>query len=178
MLAVAMYISTKQMDLLMSFRSATLLRIVQYIPVGLIFIPATTVAYVGIPQEKSNSVAGLVNFMRNLGSSFGTSAVTTILAQRSQFFQARLVEHTGIGDTNFQNTLRGAIQGARSTAGNGPADATQIGLAKMYQLVQVQASSLSYLDIFHLLMVVGVVMFFLSFLLRGNKPQKGTVAVH
>lgn len=178
MLAVAMYISTKQMDLLMSFRSATLLRIVQYIPVGLIFIPATTVAYVGIPQEKSNSVAGLVNFMRNLGSSFGTSAVTTILAQRSQFHQARLVEHTGIGDPNFQNTLRGAIQGARSTAGNGPADATQIGLAKMYQLVQVQASSLSYLDIFHLLMVVGVVMFFLSFLLRGNKPQKGTVAVH
>ena len=128
MLAVAMYISTKQMDLLMSFRSATLLRIVQYIPVGLIFIPATTVAYVGIPQEKSNSVAGLVNFMRNLGSSFGTSAVTTILAQRSQFHQARLVEHTGIGDPNFQNTLRGAIQGARSTAGNGPADATQIGL--------------------------------------------------
>ena len=178
MLAVAMYISTKQMDLLMSFRAATLLRIVQYIPVGFIFLPATTVAYVGVPQEKSNSVAGLVNFMRNLGSSFGTSAVTTILAQRSQFHQLRLSEHTAAGDLNFQNMLNGAAQMAQSTAGNGHADANQIGLAQVYQTLQIQASALSYLDVFQILMVIGVVMFFLSFLLRGNKPKKETLAVH
>jgi DHA2 family multidrug resistance protein len=178
MLAIAMYISTKQMDLLMSFQSATLLRIVQYIPIGFIFIPATTVAYVGVPQEKSNSVAGLVNFMRNLGSSFGTSAVTTILAQRSQFHQVRLTEHTASGDLNFQNMLNGASQMATSTAGNGQTDANRIGLAQTYQTVQAQASSLSYLDVFHILMVIGAVMFLLSFLLRGNKPKKAAMAVH
>src|SRR6202453_2936800 len=74
MLSVGMYISPKQMDLLMSFQSAAILRVVQYIPVGLVFVPATAVAYIGIPQNKSNSVAGLVNFMRNIGQSFGTSA--------------------------------------------------------------------------------------------------------
>jgi MFS transporter, DHA2 family, multidrug resistance protein len=178
MLAVAMYISTKQMDLLMSFRSATILRIIQYIPVGLVFIPATTVAYVGVPQEKSNSVAGLVNFMRNLGSSFGTSAVTTILAQRSQFHQVRLTEHTATGDVNFQNMLTGTAQTARSMAGNGHFDANQVGLARIYQTVQTQASSLSYLDVFQILMLIGAVMFFLSFLLRGNKPKKQAMAAH
>ena len=47
---------------------------------GFIFIPATMVAYLGVPQEKSNAVAGLVNFVRNIGAGVGTSAVTTVLA--------------------------------------------------------------------------------------------------
>jgi DHA2 family multidrug resistance protein len=166
------------MDLLMSFQSASILRVIQYIPVGFIFIPATTVAYVGIPRDKSNSVSGLVNFVRNLGSSFGTSAVTTILAQRAQFHQVRLTEHTTTGDINFQNTLSGTVQKAQFAAGMGHADASQIGLAQIYQTVQSQASSLAYLDVFYLLMVIGGVMFFLSFLLRGNKPKKQTMAAH
>src|ERR1700723_1538870 len=134
-LSIAMYISTKQMDLLMSFQSASILRVIQYIPVGFIFIPATTVAYVGIPRDKSNSVSGLVNFVRNLGSSFGTSAVTTILAQRSQFHQVRLTEHTATGDINFQNMLSGTAQKTQAAAGMGHADANQIGLAQIYQAV-------------------------------------------
>jgi DHA2 family multidrug resistance protein len=177
-LSIAMYISTKQMDLLMSFQSASILRVIQYIPIGFIFIPATTVAYVGIPRDKSNSVSGLVNFVRNLGSSFGTSAVTTILAQRSQFHQVRLTEHTATGDANFQNMLSGTAQAAQSTAGMGHADANQMGLAQIYQTVQSQASALSYLDVFHVLMVIGGIMFFLSFLLRGNKPKKEAMAAH
>jgi MFS transporter, DHA2 family, multidrug resistance protein len=177
-LSIAMYISTKQMDLLMSFQSASILRIIQYVPIGFIFIPATTVAYVGIPRDKSNSVSGLVNFVRNLGSSFGTSAVTTILAQRTQFHLVRLTEHTATGDINFQNTLSGAAQNAQSMAGMGHADASQMGLAQIYQTVQNQASSLSYLDVFHVLMVIGGVMFFLSFILRANKPKKEAMAAH
>ena len=47
-LAVGMYISTQRIDLLMSFRSATLLRIGQYLPMGFVFVPATTAAYIGI----------------------------------------------------------------------------------------------------------------------------------
>jgi hypothetical protein len=36
-----MYISSKQIDLLMSFRSATLLRVWQYIPVAFLFVVAS-----------------------------------------------------------------------------------------------------------------------------------------
>jgi len=82
-LTIAMFFSTRRIDLEISFASATWLRIAQYVPIGFIFIPATMVAYLGLPQEKSNAVAGLVNFVRNIGSSVGTSAVTTILARRA-----------------------------------------------------------------------------------------------
>src|ERR1700751_2100047 len=87
MLTLAMFFSTRRVDLEISFVSATWLRIAQYVPIGFIFIPATMVAYLGIPQEKSNAVAGLVNFVRNMGSSVGTSAVTTVLARRAQGHQ-------------------------------------------------------------------------------------------
>ncbi len=33
-----------------------------------IFIPATMVAYLGIPQEKSDAEVGLVDFVRNIGA--------------------------------------------------------------------------------------------------------------
>src|ERR1700723_4760651 len=56
-LAAAMYISSKQIDLLMSFRSATLLRVWQYIPVAFLFVPLTLAGYVGLAPEKTNAAA-------------------------------------------------------------------------------------------------------------------------
>src|ERR1700677_981935 len=80
------------------------LRFGPYVPNRFIFIPATMVAYLGLPQEKSNAVAGLVNFVRNMGSSVGTSAVTTILARRAQLHQAMLASHTSLSDPAFRDS--------------------------------------------------------------------------
>jgi DHA2 family multidrug resistance protein len=96
-LAVSMYVSCKQIDLLMSFNSATLLRAWQYIPVAFLFVPLTLAGYVGLSPEKTNAAAGLMNFMRNIGQSVGTSAVTTLIARRSQYHQSVLAEYTGSG---------------------------------------------------------------------------------
>src|SRR5258707_11124155 len=93
-LATSMYISTKQVDLLMSFRSATFLRVWQYIPVAFLFVPLTLAGYIGLSAEKTNAAAGLMNFMRNIGQSVGTSAVTTLIARRSQYHQSVLAEYT------------------------------------------------------------------------------------
>ena len=101
-LCIGMFYSTQRIDLLMSFESATRLRIAQYVPLGFIFIPATTAAYLGMPQEKSNAVAGLVNFMRNIGGSVGTSVVTTIIPRRSQYHQGVLAEHGSIVNRIFR----------------------------------------------------------------------------
>jgi len=84
-----MYISCKQIDLLMSFRSATVLRVWQYVPVAFLFVPLTLAGYVGLPAGKTNAAAGLMNFMRNIGQSVGTSAVTTLIARRSQYHHIR-----------------------------------------------------------------------------------------
>ena len=73
----------------------------QVFGLGFLFVPINLTSYVGMPTEKSNSVAGLVNFMRNIGSSVGTSMVTTLIARRAQFHQVYLVAHVTAGRPSF-----------------------------------------------------------------------------
>jgi DHA2 family multidrug resistance protein len=165
-----MFLSTKVIDLQLSFATATWLRILQYIPLGFIFIPASTAAYIGIAAEKNNAVAGLVNFMRNIGSSVGTSVVTTLLARRSQFHQGRLVERASSLNPSFQNSINGMAQ-QLSRAGMNLADAQRHALARFYASVRAQAAALAYIDIYFVIAVAAGIMFLLSLALRANNPR-------
>ena len=170
-LTIAMFYSTRRMDLEMSFDSATWLRIVQYVPMGFIFIPATMVAYLGIPQEKSNAVAGLINFVRNIGSSVGTSAVTTILARRAQVHQMMLASHTSMSNPLFRDAAS-SLSSRLGRSGVAASTATSQAYARLYQSVQAQSSAMSYIDTFWLLGIGTGIMFALSFLLRKNNPRR------
>jgi MFS transporter, DHA2 family, multidrug resistance protein len=171
-LSIAMYYSTKRIDLQISFAAATWLRITQVIGLGFLFVPITLVAYVGISPEKNNAVAGIVNFMRNMGSSVGTSLVTTLIARRSQFHQARLIEYTRAGNPNFQNSVNGLAQRLAHSGMSAP-DAQMGAYARIYQSIQGQAGSLAYIDTFMVLCVGAAIMFFLAFILKKNEPGGG-----
>ena len=171
-----LYISTKQVDLLMSFRSATFLRVWQYIPVAFLFVPLTLAGYVGLAPEKTNAAAGLMNFMRNMGQSVGTSAVTTLIARRSQYHQSVLAEYTASGRFHASIT---ALAMRLTRAGLSAHAAQQQALGRLYAMVQAQAGVLSYIDVYWLLEMASVIMFVASFLLKRNELGKGEkVSVH
>jgi len=175
-LAASMYISCKQIDLLMSFRSATVLRVWQYVPVAFLFVPLTLAGYVGLPAGKTNAAAGLMNFMRNIGQSVGTSAVTTLIARRSQYHQSVLAGYTA--STRFHDATA-ALAMRLTTAGLSVRAAQQQALSRMYALVQSQAAILSYVEVYWLLSIASAIMFVASFLLKRNEPGKGgNVSVH
>jgi DHA2 family multidrug resistance protein len=169
-LAAAMYYSTTRIDLLISFSSATWLRIAQSIGLGFLFVPMSLVAYVGIPAEKTNTVAGMINFMRNMGSSVGTSVVTTVIARRSQFHQTMLVGHASSGNQNFLNAVNG-LTGRLTSFGVSVPDAQRLAYGRIYRIIQAQAATLAYIDVFSILAVGASVMFFMSFLLAKNDPR-------
>jgi DHA2 family multidrug resistance protein len=175
-LAIAMYYSTRRIDLLISFRSATWLRVAQVTGLGFLFVPITLAAYVGMSAEKNNAVAGMVNFMRNIGSSVGTSMVTTLIARRSQFHQMILVGHTTPGNQTFHGLISGLAQ-RLTDSGMSPPDAQVRAYATIYQSVQGQAATLAYIDTFWVLAVGAAIMFVLSFLLKKNDPRAGGEAM-
>jgi MFS transporter, DHA2 family, multidrug resistance protein len=175
-LAVSMYVSCKQIDLLMSFSSATVLRVWQYVPVAFLFVPLTLAGYVGLPAEKTNAAAGLMNFMRNIGQSVGTSAVTTLIARRSQYHQSVLAGYTA--SSRFHDAIT-ALAIRLRPAGLSLHAAQEQALARMYALLQSQAAVLSYVEVYWLLAMTSAVMFLASFLLKRNEPGKsGKVSVH
>lgn len=175
-LSLAMFYSTRRIDLQMSFSAATWLRISQVVGLGFLFVPITLVAYIGIPAEKNNSVAGIANFMRNMGSSVGTSLVTTVIARRSQFHQLRLVEKARIDNPNFVNAARAMTQHFQNS-GLGRHDAQGVAYARIYRALQAQAGTLAYIDTFMVLCIAAGIMFFLSFLLKRNDPGGGGVHI-
>jgi len=175
-LSFSMFYSTQRIDLQISFSAATWLRITQVIGLGFLFVPITLVAYIGIAPEKNNAVAGIVNFMRNMGSSVGTSMVTTLIARRSQFHQARLVENVRLDNPNFANTANGLAR-QLATSGVGRPEAQITAYARLYQGLQAQAATLAYIDTFKVLCVGAAVMFCLSFVLKKNEPGGGGVRV-
>ncbi|MBV9085497.1 MAG: DHA2 family efflux MFS transporter permease subunit [Acidobacteriaceae bacterium] len=76
------------------FRTVVILRMIQVIFMPLIFIPISTLNYIGVPREKNNQVSGMSNFARNMGGAIGTSLLTTFLARQNQQHQANFATHT------------------------------------------------------------------------------------
>jgi len=175
-LACAMYYSTVRVDLLISFRVAAWLRVAQSLGLGFLFVPITLAGYIGIPPEKSNSVSGLVNFMRNIGSSVGTSMVTTLLARRAQFHQSILAYHATNFDPAFRNQV-GGLSRQLVHSGISAADAQTHAYGLIYQGVQLQAQTLAYIDTYKVLAVGAGIMFLLAFIVRKNDPHGGGAVV-
>jgi DHA2 family multidrug resistance protein len=71
--AAGLFFTTRLLSLDISFGTAALVMVLQFAPLGLIFVPSVTVAYFGVPQNKTDAVSGLSNFVRNIGMSVGAS---------------------------------------------------------------------------------------------------------
>jgi MFS transporter, DHA2 family, multidrug resistance protein len=171
-LSFGMFYSTRRLDLDISFRSASLLRLVQVFGLGFLFVPINLSSYIGIPPAKNNSVAGLINFMRNIGSSIGTSMVTTLVARRSQVHQVYLVAHTTAGRPSFMHAEK-ALAAHLVVAGLDASRAASQAYARLYQGLIRQATTLAYIDTFLLLSIGAGAMFLLSFALKRNEPGAG-----
>jgi len=171
-LCLAMYYSTQHLDLEISFGEASWMRVLQVFGLGFLFVPINLASYVGMPAEKSGSVAGLINFMRNIGSSIGTSMVTTIIARRAQFHQDYLVAHTTPAQVPFTQAAHDLA--VRLTGlGLDASRATSQAHARLYGELIGQATTLAYIDAFWVLCIGAGIMFVLSFALRKNKPGAG-----
>jgi DHA2 family multidrug resistance protein len=161
--AAGLFFSTRLLTLNVSFGTAAMIMMLQFAPLGLIFVPAITVSYFGVPQDKTDAVSGLTNFVRNIGSSVGVSLVTTVLSRRQQFHMARLAERLSPGSP--------ALTAAFQATGAHGAGAQASGLALIYQGLMGQAAALSYVDTYVVLGAAAAAMFFVSFLLKRNDPQ-------
>lgn len=156
----------------MDFKTIVWLRIIQVLPLPLIFVPISTLNYVGVPREKSNQVSGLSNFARNIGGSIGTSLLTTFIARQNQTHQQTLTAHTSHADANFQQLLNG-IRSTFITQGYDAVTAMKKAMIMAYQMVQAQASALSFKNSFWVMSAIVLCLTPLPFIMRRPRPGEG-----
>jgi DHA2 family multidrug resistance protein len=148
-----------------SFGTVVEWRMLQVIGLPLVFIPISTLNYVGVPTTKMNQISSLSNFARNLGGSAGTALLTTFLARTAQTHQQQLAAHTGPGSVGYQRYIS-AIATAAQTHGMNAVQARQTAVAYAYQQMVRQASMLSYKNAFAVLATVIFCLTPLPFIMR------------
>ena len=154
------------------FTTIVLLRMFQVIFLPLIFIPISTLNYVGVPREKNNQVSGISNFMRNIGGSIGTSGLSVFLARQNQVHQVAFASHTSMGDKNFSQYLKG-LTAMFVSQGYDAAMAGKKALAMAYFTMQSQANAVSFKNSFFVMSVVIACLSPLPFIMRRPKLGQG-----
>jgi DHA2 family multidrug resistance protein len=134
------------LNLGIDFRTAAMMRVYQTMGLAFVFIPISTLAYVGIPRHKSNQVAGMNNLMRNLGGSIGISMLSTFLLRLGQTHRVHLVAHATAWDSIFNQRVAGLAQTFRGQ-GMPPNQATAQAYSALDRTINLQASTLAYIDI-------------------------------
>jgi DHA2 family multidrug resistance protein len=137
----------------------------QVIGLPLVFIPISTLNYVGVPTTKMNQISSLSNFARNLGGSAGTALLTTFLARTAQTHQIQLAAHASTGSAGYENYISHVVTAAQQT-GMSAAQASGLAVGYAYQQMIRQATMLSYQNAFAVLSGVILCLTPLPFIMR------------
>ena len=157
-------------DLSVDYWTIALARIFQAASLAFLFIPISTIAYVGVPREKNNNASAIINLSRNLGGSVGIALLTTFLARREQYHQSILVDRIASGDRRYA-AMASTLQHYMQTFGGTAKEALRMADARIAQMIQAQAAMLSYIDDFLLLAIAFAVL--IPFVFLTKPPQKG-----
>jgi DHA2 family multidrug resistance protein len=161
-------------NLQMSFAQASWLRVVQMLPLPFCFISITNAAYVGMPKEESNQVAGLINFARNIGGSILIALTNAQVTSRAMWHQQHLQSDMQAGMPGYQSHLS-ALKGFLGDAA-GPANSAGMALGSLYNQLNQQALMQGYQDVYMELSWMSVGLVLLAFLLSKNRPGQGPSA--
>src|SRR5262249_48437847 len=112
--------------------------------------------------------SALINAARNVGGSIGVSLVSNVLMHREQFHQSRLVESVLPSSVQYQDTLH-RVTDYFISQGSSLLQAQQQAVQWIGQQVQAQATFLSYMDAFWVLMLISLAAVPLALALRNVK---------
>jgi DHA2 family multidrug resistance protein len=163
----AAYVTTLDM----TFPAASWLRVVQMLPLPFCFISITTAAYVGMPKEDSNQVAGLINFARNIGGSVLIAVTNAQVTNRTLWHQQHLQGSMDSASISFDQHTRAL--GAFFGGGFGGPNGGGMALANIYSQLNRQAAVQGYQDVYMELSYMSIGLVALAFLLSKNRPGEG-----
>ena len=123
---------------------------------GFLFVPLTTVTFATLAPEQRADGTGLYNLSRNVGSSIGISVVSYLLIRNQQINHATISSHVTATNHGFDNSMVLHAWGPWTASGRAALD----------QVIQMQASIISYIDDFKLMMILSLAAIPLILLLR------------
>lgn len=167
-ISIALFHMT-HLDLNVSFKEIMFMRVYQVLGLSFVFIPISTLNYVGVPRGKNNQISSFSNFARNFGGSSGTALLTTFLLRTQQTHQSTLGANIVAGSYAWETYLD-QVKRALMATGESASQASSTAFAYAYQQMIRQASMLSYQNAFWVLAAVVLCLIPWPFVMR--RPPK------
>jgi len=135
---------------------------------GFVFTQLSVATFSTLPRAVLTQGSAMFSLMRNLGGSAGISIVEALLVENTQIVHSQLAEHVRPDNPLAQTPYLAA-----------PYSLTNLqGIAALNHEITRQAQMISYIDDFHLMMIVIVVALpFLLLLRRAKRPADGPAIV-
>jgi len=121
--------------------------VIRGIGLGLLSIPITTLSLSTLKGQEIGQGAALSGMLRQLGGSFGVAIISTYLTSDTQVHRNDLLTHLSVTDPNVQQKVQ-MFAGGFHNKGMTMDAAFKAADKLLDRLVDVQATVLSYMDIF------------------------------
>ena len=158
-----------------SFSTLVTYRIIQVIGIPLIFIPISTLNYVGVPRNKFNQVSGISSFTRNVGGAIGVSLLNNFITRQGQIHRTALTAHTNHANPFFERQLNAMTQNFIAM-GASASEASHRALAQLSAQVDLQANVLGFVNAFWMLGLLVMFLIPLPFIMKRPSPEEAKAA--
>lgn len=143
----------------------------------LMFVPLSLATLGSLPKKDIAHASGFYSLTRQMGSSIGIAAITTMLERREQVHRSMLVERV----TASNPDLTARVQATTAALGRHSADSGHVhqqAMALVDKSVNAQAMLLSFADIFFYVAAAFVVTLPLLLLLNKGGNREAAAAAH
>jgi DHA2 family multidrug resistance protein len=145
---------------------------------GLVFAQLSAIAMATVPAPEMGNAASMSGLLRNISSALGVSMLTSMLVERQQVHQSRLAEHFSIFEAWRMGEFGSRMPGAHAFHYAGQSFLSQRqGLASVYSQLQMQASILSFEDIYWVL-AMWLALLLPAYLVIRKAALSRTIAAH
>ena len=144
---------------------------------GCVFVPLSTTAMAGLPNEEIGNASGLYNLLRNIGGSIGISVVNTIVYRHSQTHRNEM----GHAITSTSVSLQGQLHGMQqflTSQGSSPSTAVHQAYVLVNGTLSQQARLWAYVDDFRYMALICFGCIPIVFMLKKAKGKGGVSAGH
>lgn len=166
------FFQMSRLSLVVDYRTIVRLRILESFGVSLFLTPISVLAYSQLRSGKNDAAASLYGLFRNLGSAIGISVVNTMLVRRVQVHRTYLAANLSPASPWWRERATRTALSLREHGGDSPVTAFKRGLANLNEELTRQATILTYMDCFRLLLLVSFCLspFAWLFVVKKRRP--------
>lgn len=152
------------------YHTFVLMRLVQVMGLPFLFVPVSAMAFANIPKHLSNKASAIFSLSRNLGGSIGIALVYSYVGTQKQVQQTSMANDVAASNPIYQAHLAEYTK-AIHDVGFTAAQASRMGVSRMYQELTHQVSVLAYNDAFLVVSYAMLVMAIVSLVLLPMRKK-------